>query len=69
MTSSTCIVYKIYKNVAQENVRIFSATTPKAQFYPPIRLETTPKKSEKGKEAEEREKKELAYLVLLYCVL
>ena len=43
--------------MVQENFSNFSATTPKAQFYPPIRLETTPKKSEKEKEEREEKKR------------
>ena len=55
--------------MAQGNFSIFSATTPKVQFYHSNKTRNHTKEERKGERREGREKKELAYLVLLYRLL
>ena len=55
--------------MAQENFSIFSATMPKVQFYHSNMTRNHTKEERKGEKREGREKKGLAYLILLYRLL
>ena len=55
--------------MAKENFSSFTANMPKVQFYDPNKTRNHSEEKQKGERGEGREKKELAYPILLYRLL